>query len=184
MLTKERQTCCNLQVKLCDPCLSALGVWCLLKKCHINALLSFFLFSMMLSAHPLYGHPTLLSLSIIPETSMWSFSYCSFCRDWTATVATISCCFFFASLHLLYMHTVILHVLICLLTFRRSLIHIQLCFLCNRFLVNFFQSVFLCFHLLIITTSWYCAYTVIPPRLSAVALLISLLHWHVLCLEV
>jgi len=37
-LTKERQAWCCLQVKLCDPCLSALGV-CVLKWRYINTLL-------------------------------------------------------------------------------------------------------------------------------------------------
>ena len=34
MLTRERQTWCNLQVKLCDPCLSTLQVGYLLKYKH------------------------------------------------------------------------------------------------------------------------------------------------------
>ena len=52
-LTKERQVWCYLQVKLCDPCLSALSVPPWPKKRYINTLPFLHLFQRYLSAIPM-----------------------------------------------------------------------------------------------------------------------------------
>jgi len=64
MLTKERQAWCCLQVKLCDPCLSALRVCVCTKMAHINPL-PFFSF---------YWNP-------YPKRHLHQFSHCCTAHD-------------------------------------------------------------------------------------------------------